>query len=141
MYEYSVIDIIRIVDGDTVDVLLDLGFDIHRKERVRILGIDAPETRTTDENEKKFGVEAKAYVVSWFAKHPKITVRTTKDDKYSRILGEFFDSEGLNLSHCIVEDGYAWEYDGTTKVKDYALLLERRADPTTNASNENTQSP
>ena len=129
MYEYSVIEIMRIVDGDTVDVLLDLGFDIHRKERVRILGIDAPETRTTDENEKKFGTEAKAYVVSWFAKHPKITVRTTKDDKYGRILGEFFDSEGRNLSHSIVEDGYAWEYDGTTKVKDYALLLERRADP------------
>ena len=129
MYQYSVIEIVKIVDGDTVDVLLDLGFDIHRKERVRILGIDAPETRTIDENEKKFGIEAKTYVVSWFAKHSKITVHTYKDDKYGRILGEFFDSEGRSLSHSIVEDGYAWEYNGTTKIKDYALLLERRADP------------
>ena len=128
MYEYKVIEVIKIVDGDTVDVLLDLGFDIHRKERVRILGIDAPETRTTDENEKKFGLEAKAYVLSWFAKHPDIKVRTTKDDKYGRILGEFFDADSASLSQAIVYDGYAWEYDGVTKTKDYALLLERRED-------------
>ena len=128
MYEYKVIEVIKIVDGDTVDVLLDLGFDIHRKERVRILGIDAPETRTTDENEKKFGLEAKAYVLSWFAKHPDIKVRTTKDDKYGRILGEFFDADSASLSQTIIYDGYAWEYDGVTKTKDYALLLERRED-------------
>ena len=132
MYEYSVLEIIKIVDGDTVDVLLDLGFDIHRKERVRILGIDTPETKTLDENEKKFGTESKAYVISWFATHPKITVRPTKDEKYGRILGEFLDSDGRNLSHSIVEDGYAWKYDGTTKTKDYALLLERR----TNSHNQ-----
>ena len=127
MYEYSVLQLLKIVDGDTVDVLLDLGFDIHKKERVRLSGIDAPESKTTDENEKKFGLEAKEYVAAWFVANPKSKIRTTKDDKYGRILGEFFSAEGQKLNHSIIKDGYAWEYNGTTKVKDYAILLERRA--------------
>ena len=126
MYEYSVLQLLKIVDGDSVDVLLDLGFDIHKKERVRLSGIDAPESKTTDENEKKFGLEAKEYVAAWFVANPKSKIRTTKDDKYGRILGEFFGVGVKGLSESLIEDGYAWAYDGGKKTKNFALLLERR---------------
>ena len=126
MYEYAVLKMIKIVDGDTVDVLIDLGFDIHRKERVRILVIDAPETKTTDENERKFGMEAKDYVVSWFSAHPVVKVKTTKDDKYGRILGDFFGTDHVNLSQSIIKDGFAWEYNGDKKNKDFISLVARR---------------
>ena len=126
MYEYSVIQLLKIVDGDTVDVLLDLGFNIHKKERVRLSGIDAPESKTIDENEKKFGLEAKEYITAWFVANPKSKIRTTKDDKYGRILGEFFGISVKGLSESLIEDGYAWVYDGGKKTKNFALLLERR---------------
>ena len=125
MYEYSA-TLIKIVDGDTVDVLIDLGFNITKKERVRLLGIDTPESATKDLAEKKLGIEAKEYITQWFMKNTPFRLQTTKDDKYGRILGVFTGLDGKTLNTRLVDEGYAWAYDGGTKKKDFALLLEKR---------------
>ena len=125
MYEYSA-TLIKIVDGDTVDVLIDLGFNTTKKERVRLLGIDTPESATKDLAEKKLGLEAKEYITQWFVKNTPFRLQTTKDDKYGRILGVFTGLDGKTLNDILVQNGYAWAYDGGTKKKDFALLLEKR---------------
>ena len=125
MYEYSA-TLIKIVDGDTVDVLIDLGFNTTKKERVRLLGIDTPESVTKDLAEKKLGIEAKEYIIQWFTKNTPFRLQTTKDDKYGRILGVFTGLDGKTLNTRLVDEGYAWAYDGGTKKKDFALLLEKR---------------
>ena len=125
MYEYSA-TLVKIVDGDTVDVLIDLGFNTTKKERVRLLGIDTPESATKDLAEKKLGLEAKEYITQWFVKNTPFRLQTTKDDKYGRILGVFTGLDGKTLNSCLVDEGYAWAYDGGTKKKDFALLLEKR---------------
>ena len=125
MYEYSA-TLIKIVDGDTVDVLIDLGFNTTKKERVRLLGIDTPESATKDLAEKKLGLEAKEYITQWFVKNTPFRLQTTKDDKYGRILGVFTGLDGKTLNTRLVDEGYAWAYDGGTKKKDFAVLLEKR---------------
>ena len=125
MYEYSA-TLVKIVDGDTVDVLIDLGFNTTKKERVRLLGIDTPESATKDLAEKKLGIEAKEYIIQWFTKNTPFRLQTTKDDKYGRILGVFTGLDGKTLNTRLVDEGYAWAYDGGTKKKDFALLLEKR---------------
>ena len=125
MYEYSA-TLVKIVDGDTVDVLIDLGFNTTKKERVRLLGIDTPESATKDLVEKKLGLEAKEYIIQWFTKNTPFRLQTTKDDKYGRILGVFTGLDGKTLNSRLVDEGYAWAYDGGTKKKDFALLLEKR---------------
>ena len=125
MYEYSA-TLIKIVDGDTVDVLIDLGFNTTKKERVRLLGIDTPESATKDLAEKKLGIEAKEYITQWFTKNTPFRLQTTKDDKYGRILGVFTGLDGKTLNDILVQNGYAWAYDGGTKKKDFSLLLEKR---------------
>jgi micrococcal nuclease len=125
MYEYSA-TLIKIVDGDTVDVLIDLGFNTTKKERVRLLGIDTPESATKDLAEKKLGIEAKEYITQWFTKNTPFRLQTTKDDKYGRILGVFTGLDGKTLNTRLVDEGYAWAYDGGTKKKDFGLLLEKR---------------
>jgi micrococcal nuclease len=125
MYEYSS-TLVKIVDGDTVDVLIDLGFNTTKKERVRLLGIDTPESATKDLAEKKLGIEAKEYITQWFAKNTPFRLQTTKDDKYGRILGVFTGLDEKTLNSRLVDEGYAWAYNGGTKVKDFAVLLEKR---------------
>ena len=125
MYEYSA-TLVKIVDGDTVDVVIDLGFNTTKKERVRLLGIDTPESATKDLAEKKLGLEAKEYITQWFVKNTPFRLQTTKDDKYGRILGVFTGLDGKTLNTRLVDEGYAWAYDGGTKKKDFALLLEKR---------------
>lgn len=127
MFEYVVKEINKVVDGDTVDITIDLGFSLTTKQRVRLNGIDTPESITKDEYEKKFGLEAKKFIADWFAAGKDLKVRTEKDDKYGRILGEFFvDGENETLNEKLIRLGYAWSYDGGTKKKDFDLLLERR---------------
>ena len=125
MYEYSS-TLVKIVDGDTVDVLIDLGFNTTKKERVRLLGIDTPESATKDLAEKKLGIEAKEYITQWFTKNTPFRLQTTKDDKYGRILGVFTGLDGKTLNSRLVDEGYAWAYDGGTKKKDFVVLLEKR---------------
>lgn len=126
MYEYVVKEIVKIVDGDTVDIVLDLGFDVYRKERVRINRVDTPESNSKNETEKKLAVEAKNYVSTWLINQKQIKIKTLKDDKYGRLLGEFYGDNNICLSDLLINGGYAWEYDGGTKNKDLNLLLEKR---------------
>lgn len=126
MYEYNINEVLKIVDGDTVDILIDVGFDMLRKERVRLNRIDTPESSSKDITEKQLGLEAKEYLTNWLKKNKKLRIKTTKDDKYGRILGDIFNETGECINDLLVEKGYAWSYDGGTKTKDLNILLEKR---------------
>jgi len=130
MYEYRVKQVLKIVDGDTIDVVIDLGFDISFTSRVRLAGIDTPESRTTDAREKILGVEVKEYLKKALEGATDIVIRTEKVDsseKYGRILGWLFvNKQTGSLNMELVNKGYAWSYDGGTKKKDFEELLKRR---------------
>ena len=127
MYEYEVKEVVRVVDGDTVDVVFDLGFSLFKKERVRLAGIDTPESRTRDLDEKKLGLEAKAKVNFELMNAKKIICKTEKEGKYGRILGWIYlDEMASSLNEHLIASGYAWEYDGGKKNKSLEQLLEIR---------------
>ena len=114
MHEYKA-KIRRWVDGDTVDVTLDLGFDILYNNRIRLYGINTPESRTRDLEEKERGLAAKDRVKELCPVGSKITLRTTKDGrgKFGRILGEIFVPGVVqSVNQLLVEEGHAVEYDG-----------------------------
>ena len=115
MYEYKVTEIAKVVDGDTVDLVLDLGFGLYKKERVRVAGIDTPESRTRDKVEKKYGLEAKVYLEGMLSNAESLTVKTEKDGKYGRMLGWLWDGD-LNINQKMLDAGMAFEYDGGTKL-------------------------
>jgi micrococcal nuclease len=131
MYEYYVRKVENIVDGDTIDVLIDLGFDILFQSRVRLAGIDTPESRTKDLAEKTLGLESKEYLKKYLKDAKSVVIKTEKMDsseKYGRILGWVYvngDTESLNDK--MINDGYAWGYMGDTKVKDFEALKKARA--------------
>ena len=131
MYEYRVKKVLRIVDGDTIDVDIDLGFSISYTQRVRLAGIDTPESRTRDLEEKALGLESKKKLAEILSNAKDIVIRTEKPDsteKYGRILGWLFvDGAEQSVNHTLIASGYAWEYMGATKVKDFDLLKSRRA--------------
>lgn len=131
MYEYFVREIKSVVDGDTIDVVLDLGFNILYEQRVRLAGIDTPESRTTDKAEKALGLEAKDYLKKKLAGAKTVVIRTEKLDsseKYGRILGWIYvDGSGESINNQMINDGYAWGYLGETKIKDFAVLKAQRA--------------
>ena len=116
MYEYRC-KVSRVVDGDTVDVDIDLGFGVWlHKERVRIIGIDTPESRTRDKEEKKYGLAAKAFVKDFF-RIGDVVLTTKKYDakgKFGRILGDF-KCNGRTLSKVMIEMHHAVEYHGQSK--------------------------
>ena len=130
MYEYRVKQVLKVVDGDTIDVVIDLGFDISFTSRVRLAGIDTPESRTTDAREKILGVEVKEYLKKALEGATDIVIRTEKVDsseKYGRILGWLFvNKQTGSLNMELVNKGYAWSYDGGTKKKDFEELLRKR---------------
>ena len=115
MYEYFCI-LDRVVDGDTVDVIIDLGFDIHFKQRVRLYGINAPESRTRDLEEKKRGLAATDRLVELLPKAPeRFTVKTSLDKKgkFGRILGTFFVEYGndtMNVNEQMIQEDHAERY-------------------------------
>ena len=131
MYEYYVNEVTNVVDGDTIDVVIDLGFDILFKSRVRLAGIDTPESRTSDKMEKALGLEAKEYLKKHIKDAKKVVVRTEKMDsseKYGRILGwVYLDGDSESINNKMINDGYAWGYLGETKVKDFEALAKARA--------------
>ena len=133
-YNFRVIEITKVLDGDTIDVLIDLGFDLYKKERVRIAGVDTPEKRTRDLEEKALGIDA----TNWLK--DKLEGAINGDDdlvirtelvggvgKYGRLLGWLYigDAE-LSLNEQMIAAGYAWEYDGGTKQKNFEELREIR---------------
>ena len=133
-YNFRVISIDKVVDGDTIDVTIDLGFDLYKKERVRVAGVDTPEKRTRNLEEKALGLDATAWIKD------KLEGAVNGDDdliirtelvggvgKYGRLLGWLYigDSD-VSLNEQMITEGYAWEYDGGTKKKDFEELREIR---------------
>ena len=122
------------LDGDTIDVTIDLGFDLYKKERVRVAGVDTPEKRTRDLEEKALGIDAtnwlKEKLEGAISGDDELAVRTELVGgmgKYGRLLGWLYigDAE-LSLNEQMIADGYAWEYDGGTKQKNFEELREIR---------------
>ena len=134
MYEYQVHRVTHVVDGDTIDVIIDLGFDVSVNRRVRLAGIDTPESRTTDLIEKAAGVDAKDWLTRHLDGATGIVIRTQLADsteKYGRILGTLFvNGDPVSINDRMVGLGYAWGYDGGTKVKDLGALALRKLHPT-----------
>lgn len=130
MYEYRVKKVLNVVDGDTIDVDIDLGFDISFTSRVRLAGIDTPESRTKDRFEKTLGLESKEYLKKYLKDVKNVVIKTELPDsseKYGRILGwVYIDGSTKSINEQMIEDGYAWGYMGDTKVKDFSVLAEKR---------------
>jgi micrococcal nuclease len=131
MFEYYVKKVTKVVDGDTIDVDIDLGFDISFSSRVRLAGIDTPESRTADKAEKALGMEAKAYLKHAIDSAKSVVIKTEKMDsseKYGRILGwVYLDGDTESINDKMINDGHAWGYMGETKVKDFEALKKARA--------------
>jgi micrococcal nuclease len=129
-YIYRVKQILKVVDGDTIDADIDLGFDISLTKRVRLAGIDTPESRTTDKREKALGLESKDWLKNRLEFAKDIVIKTQLPDsteKYGRILGKLYiNNEEKSLNEQMIDEGYAWSYMGDTKVKDFALLESKR---------------
>ena len=138
-YNFRVVEINRVLDGDTIDVTIDLGFDLYKKERVRVAGVDTPEKRTRDKEEKELGIHA----TNWLKE--KLDGAISGDDdlvirtelvggvgKYGRLLGWLYVGDsGTSLNEQMIAEGYAWSYDGGTKQKNFEELREiRRANGT-----------
>ena len=131
MYQYFVKEVKSVVDGDTIDVLIDLGFDILFASRVRLAGIDTPESRTTDKAEKALGLESKEYLKKQLKDAKSVVIKTEKmnsSEKFGRILGWLYvNGETESINDKMINDGYAWGYLGETKVKDFEALKKARA--------------
>ena len=114
MYEYKC-EVKRVVDGDTVDVIIDLGFDIAYSSRVRLYGIDTPESRTRDKDEKARGLISKDFLKSWLDKG-NVVIRTRKDKKgkFGRVLGEMV-VDNININELMIEEHHAVKYHGQSK--------------------------
>jgi micrococcal nuclease len=125
VYEYRA-NLVKVVDGDTVDVDIDLGFGVWlRDERVRIMGIDTPESRTRDKVEKLFGLAAKDRVKSMLENN--VILNEDMKGKFGRILGDFFiESEGKLLTEVMIDEGHAVPYHGQSKDDIHALHLSNR---------------
>jgi len=116
MYEYAC-EVKRVVDGDTIDVVLDLGFDILHKSRVRLYGIDTPESRTRNLDEKARGKMAGAYLKEAVEKGEKVVIQTKLKDsrgKYGRVLGNVV-VDGVNINEAMIENFLAVAYFGQSK--------------------------
>ena len=134
-YNFRVTSIDRVLDGDTIDVTIDLGFDLYKKERVRVAGVDTPEKRTRDLEEKELGIDAtnwlKEKLDGAIAGDDDLVIRTELVGgvgKYGRLLGWLYigGDASSSLNEQMIEEGYAWAYDGGTKKKDFEELREIR---------------
>ena len=109
-------EVTRVVDGDTIDVELDLGFSILMRARVRLLGIDTPESRTRDLEEKKYGLAAKEYLKSWIEQQKYVMIESTEKGKFGRVLGNVWNPECTECVNVkIIEDHQAVPYKGQSK--------------------------
>ena len=133
-YNFRVVEINRVLDGDTIDVTIDLGFDLYKKERVRVAGVDTPEKRTRDLEEKALGYDA----TNWLKEKLEGAIEGEDDlvirtelvggvGKYGRLLGWLYIGDAdLSLNEMMITEGYAWSYDGGTKQKNFEELREIR---------------
>ena len=116
-FSYRVNKVTKVVDGDTIDVIIDLGFDIMYKSRVRLFGIDTPESRTWDLVEKKYGLMSKDFLKDKLKNAEKIVIKTHKGEetgKFGRILGEIF-CDNVNINQQMCDVGHAVAYYGQSK--------------------------
>ena len=133
-YNFRVISIDKVVDGDTIDVTIDLGFDLYKKERVRVAGVDTPEKRTRNLEEKALGLDATAWIKDKLEGaingSDDLIIRTELDGgvgKYGRLLGWcYIGDASVSLNERMIDEGYAWAYDGGTKNKNFEELREIR---------------
>ena len=111
MYQYKIKKITKIVDGDTVDLDIDLGFSLTISHRVRLKGVNAPESRTLDLEEKKKGLAAKAWLIEQLCKEGEWIIETHKEDKYGRILGTLYRTEDeFTINEKMLMEGIAVPY-------------------------------
>ena len=133
-YNFRVTEIVKVLDGDTIDVLIDLGFDLYKKERVRIAGVDTPEKRTRNLEEKELGIDAtnwlKKELEDVLAGDDELIIRTELHGgvgKYGRLLGWLYvGDEQVSLNEQMITQGYAHAYDGGTKDMNLEKLREIR---------------
>jgi micrococcal nuclease len=129
-YIYRIREIHKVVDGDTIDADIDLGFDISLTKRIRLTGVDTPESRTTDLKEKAMGLESKEWLKKKLEGAKDIIIKTELPDsteKYGRIIGHLFiNGQETSLNNQMIDEGYALAYDGGTKDKNFSVLLEKR---------------
>ena len=133
-YNFRVISIDKVVDGDTIDVTIDLGFDLFKKERVRVAGVDTPEKRTRNLEEKALGLDATAWIKDKLEGavdgDDDLIIRTELDGgvgKYGRLLGWLYIGDAIvSLNEKMIDEGYAWAYDGGKKNKNFEELKEIR---------------
>ena len=129
-YIYRIREIHKVVDGDTIDADIDLGFDISLTKRIRLAGVDTPESRTTDLKEKAMGLESKEWLKKKLEGAKDIIIKTELPDsteKYGRIIGHLFiNGQETSLNNQMIDEGYALAYDGGTKVKNFAELNAKR---------------
>ena len=133
-YNFRVTKIDKVLDGDTIDVTIDLGFDLYKKERVRIAGVDTPEKRTRDLEEKALGIDAtnwlKEKLTETIKGDEELLIRTELKGgvgKYGRLLGWLYIGDAtVSLNEQMIVEGYAWPYDGGTKQKNFEDLREIR---------------
>ena len=129
-YIYRIKQITKVVDGDTIDADIDLGFDISLSKRIRLAAVDTPESRTADANEKKYGLESKEWLKHKIENAKNILIKTELPDsteKYGRIIGHLFiNDQETSLNNQMIIEGYAWTYDGGTKKKNFDELDAKR---------------
>ena len=133
-YNFRVTKITKVLDGDTIDVVIDLGFDLYKKERVRIAGVDTPEKRTRNLEEKALGLDAtnwlKDKLEGAISGDDDLVIRTELVGgvgKYGRLLGWcYIGDSAVSLNEQMIEEGYAHAYDGGTKNMDLEALREIR---------------
>jgi micrococcal nuclease len=129
-YIYRIREIHKVVDGDTIDADIDLGFDISLTKRIRLAGVDTPESRTKDLKEKAMGLESKEWLKKKLEGAKDIIIKTELPDsteKYGRIIGHLFiNGQETSLNNQMIDEGYALAYDGGTKDKNFSVLLEKR---------------
>ena len=133
-YNFRVVEINRVVDGDTIDVTIDLGFDLFKKERVRVAGVDTPEKRTKNLEEKALGIDATYWLQEKLegavAGDDDLVIRTELDGgvgKYGRLLGWLYvGTDEVSLNEQMITEGYAHPYDGGTKDMNLEALKEIR---------------
>ena len=133
-YNFRVVSIDKVLDGDTIDVTIDLGFDLFKKERVRIAGVDTPEKRTRNLEEKALGLDAtdwlKDKLEGAISGDDDLVIRTELvggTGKYGRLLGWCYIGDStVSLNEQMIEEGYAHAYDGGTKDMNLEALREIR---------------
>ena len=129
-YVYRIKSITKVVDGDTIDANIDLGFDISLTKRIRLAGIDTPESRTRNLEEKALGLESKEWLKKALEGAKDILIKTELPDsteKYGRIIGHLFiNDQETSLNNQMIDEGYALAYEGGKKDMDLELLLSRR---------------